>query len=74
LDGNGYLDSNELKIVLTGMLDMLGADKKSHNVPALVAQITKDLDSSHDGKVSKDEFVKGLMAQPALRALMNPFN
>ena len=56
------------------MLDMLGADKKSHNVQALVAQITKDLDSSHDGKVSKDEFVKGLLANPALRALMNPFN
>ena len=68
------MDSNELKIVLTGMLDMLGADKKSHNVPALVSQITKDLDSSHDGKVSKDEFVKGLMANPSLRALMNPFN
>jgi len=56
------------------MLDMLGADKKSHNVSALVSQITKDLDSSHDGKVSKDEFVKGLMANPSLRALMNPFN
>ena len=50
------------------MLDMLGADKKAHNVSALVAQITRDLDSSHDGKVSKDEFVKGLMANPALRA------
>ena len=56
------------------MFDMLGADKKSHNIPALVAQVTKDLDSSHDGKVSKDEFVNGLMAQPNLRALFNPFD
>jgi len=56
------------------MLDMLGADKKSHNIPALVSQITGELDSSHDGKVNKTEFVKGLMANPSLRALMNPFN
>ncbi len=40
-------------MVLIGMLDMLGADKKSHDPKALAAQIMKDLDSSHDGKVSK---------------------
>ena len=73
LDGNGYLDQTELKTVLSAMFDMLGADKKSHNIPALVAQVTKDLDSSRDGRVSKNEFVTGLMAQPNLRALLNPF-
>ena len=47
------MDSNELKTVLFGMLDMLGADKKAHNSQTLAAEVMKDLDRSHDGKVSK---------------------
>ena len=74
LDRNGYLDQIELKTVIYGMLDMLGADRKAHNPQALAAQVMKDLDQSHDGKVSKDEFVKGLLANPSLRALLSPFN
>ena len=53
LDNNGYLDSNELKTVLFGMLDMLGADRKAHNSQAIAAEVMKDLDMSRDGKVSK---------------------
>ncbi len=52
-DNNGSLDSNELKTVLYGMLDMLGADRKSFDSKALASQIMKDLDSSHDGRISK---------------------
>jgi Ca2+-binding EF-hand superfamily protein len=73
-DGNGYLDRNELRTVLTAMLDLLGADKKNTNVPALVNEIVTDLDKSHDGRITKDEFVKGLAANYSLRALMSPFN
>ena len=51
-DNNGYLTSNELQEVLTGMLDLLGADKKT-DVKALTAEVIKQLDSSNDGKVSK---------------------
>ena len=72
LDENGYIDENELKIVLEGMLNMLGTDKKL--VPGLVILAMKELDTSRDGKVSKEEFVKGLLAQPSLRAIMNPFD
>jgi hypothetical protein len=54
------------------MLNMLGTDKKL--VPGLVMLAMKELDTSRDGKVSKDEFVKGLLAQPSLRAIMNPFD
>jgi hypothetical protein len=56
------------------MLDMFGASKDPQNLKGLVAQVTKDLDSSHDGKISKDEFIKGLMSQPSLRSLLNPFS
>ena len=73
LDGNGYLDQNEIQTVLVGMLDMLGASKNTHNLNALASQIMKDLDSSQDGRVSKEEFVQKLLTQPSLRSLLNPF-
>ena len=72
-DGNGYLDRNELKMVITGMLDLLGADRR-HNPQQLAEECMRDLDASHDGKVTKDEFVNGLLKNYSLRALMSPFN
>ena len=56
-DGNGYLDNNEVRAVLTGMLDLLGADKKHNNTQQLADECMKDLDSSHDGKISKCIFM-----------------
>ena len=53
-DNNGFLTSNEVQEVLAGMLDLLGADKKT-DVKALTDEVLKQLDSSRDGKVSKDE-------------------
>ena len=52
-DGNGYLDSNEINDVITGMLDLLGADKKHNNPKQLADECIKQLDSSKDGQVSK---------------------
>ena len=65
-DNNGFLTPNEVQEVLGGMLDLLGADKKT-DVKALTAEVMKQLDSSSDGKVSKDEFVKGLLANYSMR-------
>ena len=47
------LDVNEIRNILYGMLDLLGADQKMHNVPALATQCLKDLDTRKDGQVSK---------------------
>ena len=74
VDDNGYMDRAELRTVLTAMLDLLGADKRGTNVPALVDECMKDLDNSKDGKVTKEEFVNGLAANYSLRALLSPFN
>jgi len=35
------------------MLDMLGAERKNHDVAGLGLQCLKDLDTSNDGKVTK---------------------
>lgn len=71
-DNNGYLSEDELKQVITGMLDLLGADKAQ--AAAVAKECMKELDKSGDKKVSKDEFVKGLMASYSLRAIMSPFS
>jgi len=41
------------------MLEMLGADKKNHNVSALANQCMSELNISRNGKISKEEFIKG---------------
>ena len=73
-DNGGFLDKNELNAGIFGMLDMLGADRKGHNSQDLAKECMSQLDKSHDGKISKDEFVNGLLANYSLRALMSPFN
>ena len=74
VENNGSLDQNELTIGINGMLDLLGADKKGHDSKALGKECMTQLDKSHDGKITKEEFVNGLMANFSLRALMSPFN
>ncbi len=52
-DNSGYLDSNEVRAVLTAMLDLLGAEKRNHNINQLTEECVKQLDSSRDGRISK---------------------
>ncbi|CAF0713655.1 unnamed protein product [Brachionus calyciflorus] len=73
-DNNGTLDMAEVRSVLVGMLDLLGADKKNTNVAQLTEECCRELDTSRDGKITKDEFVNGLLRNYSLRALMSPFN
>ena len=61
----------EQELVITSENNMLTVaavktDKKT-DVKALTAEVMKQLDSSSDGKVTKDEFVKGLLANYSLR-------
>lgn len=73
-DQNGYLDSREIRTVLIAMLDLLGADKRSHNISKLTDECMSQLDLAKEGRVSKDEFVNGLLRNYSLRSLMSPFN
>ncbi len=52
-DNNGYLDSREIRTVLLAMLDLLGADKRSHNVTMLTDECMKSFDTCQDGKIIK---------------------
>ncbi len=73
-DDSGYLDSNELNAGIYGMLDLLGADRNANSSKEIAAECLEKLDKSRDGKVSKEEFIEGLLQNYNLRALMSPFN
>lgn len=68
------MDRDELKQVIYGMLDLLGADEKTNDPSLLAEQCIRELDASNDGKVSKTEFVEGLSRNYSMRALLCPFN
>lgn len=59
-DGNGYLDENEIKEGIAGMLDLMYGDSSSIDLEASAKQYMKELDVSNDGRVTKDEFINGL--------------
>lgn len=43
------------------MLDMLGAERKNHDVESLAAQCMRDLDTSGDCKVSKGNLLNEIL-------------
>ena len=74
IDENCTLNKSELREVLNGMLDMLGADRKGHSAEELANECLAQLDESGDGTVTKEEFINGLLESYSLRSLMSPFN
>jgi Ca2+-binding EF-hand superfamily protein len=53
LDDNGYLDGQEVTDVISGMLDLLGADKS--DLKTIVEDCICELDKNGDNRVSKGE-------------------
>lgn len=74
LDNSGNIDVDELNLIIYAMFGMLGTDKdKSHSLN-LAQLCLKQLDKSGDGKISKEEFIGGLLENYSIRILMSPFN
>lgn len=73
-DKNGFLDKREIDLVIYGILDLNGIDRRTINVSQLVATCFHHLDTNRDGKISKDEFINGLSKNDSLRGMISPFN
>ncbi len=69
-DNSGYLDHQELIAVIYGMFDLLGANHKGNNSQDLAKECMIQLDKSKDGKISREEFVNGLLENYSLRAYL----
>ncbi|CAF0732390.1 unnamed protein product [Brachionus calyciflorus] len=73
-DGNGFLSYEEVRNVIEAMLLLLDSENKKPHVMKITQECMSFLDTSKDGKISKDEFINGLSKNYALRSIMTPFN
>lgn len=65
----------EIEPVLRGMYTLLGIQHVQDYPPAAVAkELMKKLDTSNDGRVTKDEFIHFLMKEGIYRNTVNPFH
>ncbi|CAF0760993.1 unnamed protein product [Didymodactylos carnosus] len=75
LDSNGYITLDEICPVLNAMYTLMGIKHIKDYPPEAVAKdLMKKLDTSNDGKVSKDEFIYFLTKEGIYRNTVNPFN
>jgi Ca2+-binding EF-hand superfamily protein len=66
---------DEIEPVLRAMYNLLGIKHVQDYPPEVVAKdIMKKLDTSNNGKISRDEFIHALMKDGAYRNMMNPFH
>lgn len=52
-DGSGYIEEQELKIVMSGVARDIGMPEPSDSD---VREVMRELDQNSDGKISQDEF------------------
>ena len=60
-DRNGFLDSNEIISVLSGMIKLMGSEEQYPSARKLTDDCIHVLDKDKDGKVSKGKFLKCLL-------------
>ena len=53
IDSSGFLDKDEMRVVLAAMLQMLSAKQYINDLPILVNEIANKIDVNRDGKISK---------------------
>ena len=74
MDSNGFIDVDELSMIIFAMFSMLGTEKSKEQSLSLAQMCLNQLDKSGDGKISKQEFISGLLENYSIRILMSPFN
>ncbi|CAF1471184.1 unnamed protein product [Adineta ricciae] len=74
IDSNGYLTEDEIEPVIRAMYTLLGIKHVEDYPPEKFAKdLMQKLDVSHNGRVTKDEFIHFLMKDGLYRNTVNPF-
>lgn len=68
------IDENEMRTVLRAMFTLLGVDESSTNFDKCIKNIMASLDENRDNKISKGEFIDGILSDSYLNALLSPFS
>ena len=72
-DNNKVIDRNEIASVLKGMFRLMGVRKENVDFEKCLENIMDSLDVNHDTKISKEEFINGLLNDSYLYAMLSPF-
>jgi len=74
LDNNKILDEFELKTGLKRMFKLLGVNENSVNINKCLENVMVALDSNKDSKISRNEFIDGVLSDNFLYTLFSPFS
>ena len=73
LDNNKVLDEYEIRSGLKQMFKLLGVTETSVNLERCLENIMNTLDSNKDSKISRREFIDGVISDNFLYTLFSPF-
>lgn len=76
LDHNSMIDRAEVLFILRAMFQLLGMNENNtqkYSYEQCADTIMKTLDINEDQRISKEEFIQGLLKDQFLQSLMNPF-
>lgn len=73
-DNNKVLDEAEIKFVLKSMFKLLNVSQNSVDFDRCLRNIMISLDANKDSKISKAEFIEGILNDAYLYALLSPFS
>lgn len=76
IDRNSSIDRAEILFILHAMFELLGMSNdrsRKYSYDQCADIIMKNLDVNADEHISKEEFIQGLIRDPFLQSLMNPF-
>lgn len=74
LDDNKVIDEEEMRLVLKAMFRLLNIDEDNVNFDKCVANILDILDENKDNKISKGEFIEGIIRDSFCMTMLSPFH
>jgi recoverin len=72
-DHSHYLDEKEIKQVVVAMFKLLGVDQQNVNFDRCIDNIMTSLDVNNDAKITRSEFIDGVLTDSYLNTLLSPF-
>jgi Ca2+-binding EF-hand superfamily protein len=73
-DNNKVIDQSEIKLVLKSMFKLLNVNQNNVDFERCLKNIMSSLDVNKDSKISKAEFIDGILNDSILYALLSPFS
>jgi len=74
LDNNKILDESEIRQVIKIMFKLLCVKEENVNFERCMENVMNSLDNNHDTKITKREFIDGILKDDFLYSLLCPFS